>query len=482
MSASEPQAGTTVSARWSRWRGVAVGLLLLSVCGVGGYLYWRSSAFILPLPIEVAYDDMETEVAEAIRKARQTLLQQLSSATAWGEYGHVLGVHGFTAEALTCYVQAERLNPTDPRWPYWQGVLKQRTDPEAAIRHLERACQLGHPDPTTAGAMWLRLIDSRLHLGQLEAAEQAAQEALRLDPNHVKAQLQLGILRLQQNRPKEALTYLESIVQSPYCRKQAALQLANAYLQLGEEALALHYQTLSREAPEDADWPDPFMRAALRFQVGTQARLAEAEKLLAAGRASAAIELLRQNVQVNPTADTWLVLGRVLSQTGQHDEADAALREALRLDPTSVQGHYFAGINGFFQAEKLGSARGQAEKRRLLLEQARLSLQRTVERKPDHGIAWMYLGLCQRALGQPQETWASLRRAVQCRPDVAETHRHWGEQCLALGHRDLARQALEEARRLRPQDAEIQRLWEQATATSPEKNGIELISPRKSND
>src|SRR5687768_4948870 len=63
------------------------------------------------------------------------------------------------------------------------------------------------------------------------------------------------------------------------------------------------------------------------------------------GRPAEAEAILREILVDKPTHDgVWHRLGRLVMDMGQIDEAIAALREAVRLNPCFVEAHYDLGI------------------------------------------------------------------------------------------------------------------------------------------
>src|SRR5207249_1129375 len=101
-------------------------------------------AVIAPPVLELG--GVDTAVARAIEAARAAVQQSPRSAQSWGQLGKVLLAHGFYQPANTCLSQAERLHPTDARWPYLQGIALAYADPPdplAAIQRYQRAVELG---------------------------------------------------------------------------------------------------------------------------------------------------------------------------------------------------------------------------------------------------------------------------------------------------------------------------------------------------
>src|SRR4051794_17102502 len=98
-----------------RWLLLGLALAAAGAVGVGMYFALRSNA-PAPPTVEVPADD--PELAAAVAAARRAVEDDPRSAEAWGRLGLVLAAHRFPDQAIVCFEQAERLAPTDPRWPY----------------------------------------------------------------------------------------------------------------------------------------------------------------------------------------------------------------------------------------------------------------------------------------------------------------------------------------------------------------------------
>src|SRR5437762_728489 len=80
---------------------------------------WWSRRANPPVPPMVDLTGVDPAVCRAVEAARTAVLQSPKSADAWGKLGMVLMCHGLPVEASkACLVQAERLDPRQPRWPY----------------------------------------------------------------------------------------------------------------------------------------------------------------------------------------------------------------------------------------------------------------------------------------------------------------------------------------------------------------------------
>src|SRR5262245_48667477 len=110
-----------------RWVFVlAAGLVTLSAAsGIAIWLARSSSA--PPTPPIVPVNENEPAVAVVLEDLRERVLKEPRSARAWGSLGQAFFANEMENECLMCFAEAERLDPKEPRWPYYQGgVLRNR--------------------------------------------------------------------------------------------------------------------------------------------------------------------------------------------------------------------------------------------------------------------------------------------------------------------------------------------------------------------
>src|SRR5262249_26401188 len=151
----------------------AIGLtILLPLGGLGAaayvWLHWPP-----PVP-EIPLEGQEPEVVDVVGRARAAVVKDPRSADAWGQLGRVLMANELHSEiALDCFAQAERLDPNNPRWPYFcAGILKvDKGKPEEAVRKLERAVALADAGGVPPSAPRLLLAETLLSLGRADDAE-----------------------------------------------------------------------------------------------------------------------------------------------------------------------------------------------------------------------------------------------------------------------------------------------------------------------
>src|SRR5207237_3463582 len=129
-------------------------------------------------------------VVEAIEAAREEARRAPKSGSVWGRLGMTLLTHYFVEEAYACLAQAERLDPTEPRWPFFQGVilLRHHPDPAAAARKFQRTVDLC---PDLLDAPRLQLAEVLLGPDRGQEARGHLRRLLTGNPAHPRAHLVL---------------------------------------------------------------------------------------------------------------------------------------------------------------------------------------------------------------------------------------------------------------------------------------------------
>jgi tetratricopeptide (TPR) repeat protein len=414
----------------------AVALLL----GGTGVYYWYSRAHDRPRPPTIDLEKADPAVARAIREATDAVRQAPASARAWGELGLVLSAHDFQAEADQCFVRAEELDPNDARWPYHQGTRLSVSDPDAALRKLQRAAQLG--DQRSQPAQ-LRVCELLLELDRFEEATAGFQQLLDSDASNPRAHLGLARLALIQGDLQASLKHLKSCVDSPFTRKAAQVLRAQVLERQGEKREAEQQLQQAGSFPADAPWPDGFTDEIARQKTGESLRGHLADQLIERGRTGEAIALLQKTARDYPrSARTWLCLGWAHNEEKSFVAAEKALRNALELSPELADAHHYLGI----------ALAGQAR-----FADAAAEFRKATGLKADHTEAYFNLAFCLERLDDLQGGIAALRQAVRCRPQSAAVHKALGEALTRAGRHAEAIAPFEAALLLNPDDAAVRK-------------------------
>jgi tetratricopeptide (TPR) repeat protein len=389
-------------------------------------------------------------VVQVITEKRAAVRDDPRSGEAWGELGRALMVNEIHSDiSLACFTEAERLDPKNPRWPYFSGGILAVTlhKPEEAIAKLQRAVELCDRGDRQ-GTPRLLLAETLLSLGQLEDAERHFQQVLATDPRNVRAHYGLGLVASARGDWHNCRKQLETCLSSPQAGKKARIHLAAVCERLGDKKSADKYTTEAARLPGDADWMDPFRAEHLQLAKRKMDRYRAVEYLEAAGHFDQAVSILADLVQKYPNDYLpHLMMGRILPQMGKFQPAEEHLRTALQLAPDKIQVYYLLGLVLF---------------ERGLFEESAQFARKALALNPDYGYAHMCLGRALKALGDRKEALKALRQAVHCNPEFADNHLHLGILLAEEGKRDEARSCLRQAQLLAPNDprpkAELEKL------------------------
>ena len=406
------------SRRRTRW--LLAGGAVLTV-GVGGGLWYRSRPLPPPEPpLLVAVEGADLAVMTRIERARQKLLAAPTSADAWGEYGMVLAAHDFTAESDRCFEQATRIDPDNPRWPYFRGIAIALRRPDVAVNYYRQALGCPVVSAKAATAMRLKLAESLLELQQYEESERLFQAEI------PEARARYGLARIAWLRgdTAQARKELEVIRDVPFVKKRSAILLASIdQLEpprdrspvLGEDAAKL---------PDDPSWPDPYLEELKTHEVGRKALIARAQTLEAAGQIPAALDLMLSLIETDPDPQAMLIAGVLSAKLGQFPRSEAILRDALKRDPDDVYiRHYLAAV-------LIEQGQGKDDPRLIeALEQER----QAVNRKPDFGMAWLTMGRIEQKRGNTMAAREAMQKAIRTRPDLMEAYLELAEIELQAG-------------------------------------------------
>jgi tetratricopeptide (TPR) repeat protein len=430
----------------SRW--IALGSVILAVVlGIVVYrVFFRGPAVIDPPAPDLS--SVDQEVRQAIEEATAEVKRTPRSAEAWGRLGMVLTSHIFGDEALACFAQAERLDPSNPRWPYHQGLIYLAHDPPSALAKIQRTVELCGDD---VDGPRLRLAELYVWLGQPDEAREQFQFLLQRQPGHPRAHLGLARLDFQAGKLTSSREHLQHALEHPLTRRSALALSAELHQRQGDDRSAQQERARMVGLPDEPDWPDDYVAEAARLKVGESARVSMAGKLLDHNRTAEAIPLLEQIIQDYPhSAQGWMLLGWAQMRQGQLPAAEQALRTALERDPGLARAWLYRGMIRFHLKNR---------------REAISCFREAIKHKPTYLEAYFNLGQCLKMEGQDNEAIAAFRDALRCQPLSAPAHANLGELLLKQGNKDEAVLHLQQAVDLDPNDtASRERL---AKARSP---------------
>jgi tetratricopeptide (TPR) repeat protein len=421
-------------------------IALLAVLSVAfGLSLWNGGARPAepPSPPVLGGTGIDPAVAKLVAIARAEVVRSPRSPAAWGRLGMAFDVHGFTDLAMRCFVEAERLDPSDAAWPYFQGLIQTPINPGAAAAKLRRGADLCG---TVPDAPLLRLGLLLLAEGNLTRAEEHFQEVIRHDPDNARAHFGLARAAFTKGDWPSAREQLAHCLVDPTARKAARTLLAQVHERLGNSAAAEAYRHAA-EGRDDQPWPDPFVLEANRLQTGRKTLQVRAGILLEQGHVAESIAVGRQAVKEYPdAAQAWVRLGEALLRHGDLSGSKDALLNAVRIEPLAVEAYFY-----------LGTAANHRED----YAEATSWFRKAVEVKPDYAQAYHALGACLALRGDFVAAIEALRQAIGCQPDLIDARTLLGEQLAKVGKKDEAVEQARLALKLKPNDSKATRLLKQ---------------------
>ncbi|MCS7044719.1 MAG: tetratricopeptide repeat protein [Gemmataceae bacterium] len=411
---------------------------LVAGLGAGGYVLLRpGSSTALP---RIDMDGVDPAVQQAIAEAEAAVRAAPRSADAWGKLGMVLTSAVFEEAALACFRQAEALDPTNPRWPYFQGCIALVHGDREVLPALRRA--VARSDDTLF-APRLRLAEECLRVGLVDEARGQFEEIVRRDDSHARAHLGLAQCAFHEQRLDAVPHHLARAVDHPRTRKAALALSAQWHRRRGDVVAADRALAAWAELPEDLDWPDELRTEVLQLRVGEAARVGLATALLDQGREAEALRLLHELVSEYPKSGrAWSLLGWALAKRRDAAGAEKALRTALDCQADDSQAHFELGRLRYQQGDRAGAIR---------------HFRAAATLKPSYLQAHFNLGVCLEEEGDRAGATAAFRAAVLCQPLSAPAQARLG-RLLSKDDPVAARSHLEQAIALNPDDAESRRL------------------------
>ena len=219
----------------------------------------RSELTPLPLPNLSTMEDATRRRLEALQE-RVSQLKTTGSddalAEAYGTLGTYYIAHHLNDAAEVAFLNAERLDAGQFRWPYYLGFIYKIVGKlELERGAYERSLEL-RPEDIPAR---LHLAELHLALGENEEAYRQFRRVLELSPAEAAAHGGLGRAAAALDRPQEAV---EHFTEALRLQPQATIvhyQLALAYRRLGDmEAARAH---LEQRGDREIGFADPLLGA-----------------------------------------------------------------------------------------------------------------------------------------------------------------------------------------------------------------------------
>jgi tetratricopeptide (TPR) repeat protein len=259
---------------------------------------------------------------EAVEQLRHAIRVRPDFAAAHNNLGNVLREKGELDEALTHFRQAVELDPRyAPARTNLGQLLLDRGKAEEALPHCEEAVRL---QPEVA-ALHHNLANVYRDLKRFAEARSAYLGAIRLDPKLAKAHAHLGLSVMREGQTNEAIPWIKRAIELDPGDPAFPEILADVQMEQEEYANAA---TNYRQAINLSTESRPILHLALGWALQEDGRLEEAAE---------EYRIAERQAPEMPAVQNYL--GGYYEERGELDLAEAAYRQALKLQPSFALPH-----------------------------------------------------------------------------------------------------------------------------------------------
>jgi tetratricopeptide (TPR) repeat protein len=408
----------------------------------GGVWLTSRKVDLHPVP-QVVTTSLDASAAKLIEQRFADVRKDPRSGAAWGRLGAALRSFEFRDEARLCLENAEKLEPSEPRWPHLLGLLLANHSPTDAAAAFRRAVGLCGNEPP---ASRLRLARLLAESGQWPQARNEFAELTRVKPDFAPALLGLAQCAQALGEPQEALALANRSTSDRSTARAAWSLVATLQQRLGDTNAARLAGQRAAALPVDAPVADAFEGELSPVRSDPRDLSDRAQRFLQAGRVEEAAPLVQQLAREHPQfAESWLLLGRWQLLGRNAAAAETSTRRHLELDPRSV--------NGVFQ---LGSAL-LAQNR---FEEAAVAFRQATQLKADFGPAFYNLGFALAKSGRTREAVAPFREAIRHNPERVDSYVLLADLYVQLGEMTEAAALARQAEAVAPNDRRLPALWQ----------------------
>jgi tetratricopeptide (TPR) repeat protein len=377
-----------------------------------------------------------------IRARHQTLTRTLENrqtsplelGNAYGEMGKLLMAAQYADAAEACFLNAQTLDTSDFRWPYYLGHLYRTQGEPAKSRDLfERAIQLRPDDVATL--VWLG--DVYLSLGLPDAAEPQFVRALSLQDRSLSARFGLGRTALAKHDYRRAATYLEDVLTMDPHASGAHYPLSLAYRALGESKKADQHLRQRRE--RQILPADPLMVELEELLQSPQTYETLGIRALDREDWAAAAAQFRKGLELAPESPALRHrLGTALNMMGDARGAEEQFDRVVRASPDYFPAQYSLGV--ILQAKGRHS---EAVER----------FSAAIRQRANYNEARVRLAASLRRLGRTKESLAQYEQVVSANPELSEAQFGYAMALVQLRRYQEARHRLTDGMKSHPDDA-----------------------------
>jgi tetratricopeptide (TPR) repeat protein len=436
-------------------------VVLLTACSAS-----KPAASLQPITlpdISRAAEPVQKQIRERYQLLQAAIDHKAPSselATAFGEMGKLLMAAEYYDAAEVCLKNAQQLDGSNMRWPYYLGhVFRYRSDAARAAGYFEQTLTLAPQD--VPSLVWL--AEMNLSQNKPDAAIEPLSKAQTLDPSSGAVLYGLGRVALAKQDYAQAVKSLEGALAISPQSTRLHYPLALAYRGLGNREKAEEHLRLRGEV--DLPPTDPLLAEVSGLLQNADAFEARASQALGAKQWAEAASNLRKAIELSPNnAFSRLNLGTALYMQGDGDGALEQYREAVRLSPTLARAHFAMGV--------LMESRGQDKEAIEAFNAAIVSDAAYVEPR-------FSLANALRRTGRVQESLAQYAEVLRLDPAVSQASFGYAMGLVRLGRYQEAKSRFEAAVKTFPDQPGFSHALARLLAAAPDdrvRDGTRAVS------
>jgi len=370
-------------------------------------------------------------------------------STAYGEMGKLLMAAQYPEPAEACFLNAQSLDPSDFRWPYYLAHLYRTQGDLAKSRTLfERALEL-RPEDVDA-LVWLGNV--YLLLGLPDSAETPFAKALSLEPGSVSARYGLGRVALARNDPRRAVTYLEEVLKLDPEAAGAHYPLSQAYNAIGETARANEHLRQRRE--REILPADPLMVELDTLVSSPQTYETMGIRALDRKDWTGAAAVFRRGLELQPDSPSLKFrLATALNMMGDSKASESLFEEIVRSSPDYFPAQYSLGLT----LQSKGRHNDAVER-----------FSAAIKQRPDYSEARVALAASLRHLGRTEESLAQYEAVMRTDPRNTQAPAGYAMALVQLRRYQQAREFLVDGLNAHPGDPTLSHTLARLLAAAPD--------------
>lgn len=426
--------------------------------------------------------DYRTLTANALEHAAEPMQAQLAANTFGDLCARYLHYELHDA-AAACLDQLRALAPADFQWAYFKLLLHIALgDLEAAQASAEEALSIRPDDPPTL----IRLAELHVAAGDVEAAEAAYEAAIEAYPESATARVGLGYIALERDDPAKALQTFQEVAASQPEGSEANHHVGLAYRALGDADRAAEAWRLNQDVL--IPMYDPLLERLRPLEEDVTLPLDRAVAAAAEGDHERAVTLYEEILATNEADDEahFRLAGSLLA-LGDAGRGEGHLRRAIDLSPEHPGAHFALAMllaregrrtEGAQHLERAVDLAPENLSWRLQRAQVRASsgntagaveeLEQIVAQDPGMVEARRMLSAVLVGAGRTEEAAVQLQALVALTPDDLQARFNLGLMLFETGRYADARRTLDDTLGRFPGDVATRHLLARLLAVSPD--------------